>query len=150
MRSVPDRVLERLRNGAGVYYEQRGPDECWPWLKSVGSHGYPQIGWSGGEPRTMVTAHSAMYIAIYGVVPPDGVEVDHTCHNVICMNPRHLRELAKPLNAGDNSWAARTHCKNGHPYIKGNFVRVPGKGRQCRVCAREYMRRVHAKKRAAG
>ncbi len=52
--SVPERVKERFWSRVAV----GEPDACWPWLMSIGSHGYGQIGWGGNNSgRGLVLAH---------------------------------------------------------------------------------------------
>ena len=84
-----------------------GPDACWPWELSTGSHGYGQA-W----------------------------DVDHVCHNRLCCNPSHLRLLTNRENARDNGHAAKTHCPAGHPYDSVNTYIDPDNARRCRQCAR--------------
>lgn len=99
---------------------------------------------------------------------PRGMEA---CHND--GNPRNnalenLRWDTRSANAqdkirhGNNPYASRTHCGNGHEYTPENtkHVVIPRDGapdyhrRICRTCAREYDRRKRAKhsprKRASG
>ena len=95
---IPNRVLDRIRDGAGVYYVKGAINECWPWLKSVGSHGYPQIGWWQDDHSVMVLAHRTMWISRHGKDVPAGYEVDHRCFNVMCVNPTHLRLLTIAKN----------------------------------------------------
>jgi len=71
--------------------DQRGPDECWPWI------GRTQ-GETKGEPSTRgrFTAHEYAYRLAYEfAVGPleDGVHVHHICENPNCVNPAHLEPL---------------------------------------------------------
>ena len=43
---------------------------------------------------------------------PDGMEVDHTCFNRLCVNPRHLRLLTHAQN-GQNRASANINSKSG-------------------------------------
>lgn len=109
----------------------RGPDECWPWVLSTGSHGYGQ-GWDGS---TVVLAHRATYEAFIGAIPTD-MTVDHLCHVRLCQNPTHLRLRTNLENASDNGMATRTRCPRGHAYDDENTYRDRKGHRRCRKCAR--------------
>lgn len=104
---------------------------CWPWKQSTGSHGYGQT-WDG---RTVLLAHRVAYRLHYGPIP-DGMTVDHTCHNRRCCNPYHLRLLSNVENAQANGKHAVTHCPQGHEYTPENTYKNPKGHRFCRECAR--------------
>lgn len=135
--AVPERVIARIWDRV----DMRGPDECWPWKLSTGSHGYGQVGWKvdGSRTNAMTTAHRVAWMAANGetVIPP-GMTVDHVCHNRVCCNPAHLRLLTNEENARDNGFSSRTHCPLGHPYDESNTMYRPtahgGIGRYCREC----------------
>lgn len=102
---VPQRVIDRIWQRI----ERRGPEECWPWRLSTGSHGYGQVGWQrdDGRPGTAgTTAHRVAWLAANGPIP-EGLTVDHACRNPICCNPAHLRLLTNRENAADNRQARR-------------------------------------------
>jgi hypothetical protein len=110
------------------------PDECWPWLKSVGSHRYGQT-W---DRVTVRLAHRVAWALHHGRQVPDGMTIDHECRNRVCCNPAHLRPMTNIENARDNGPANQTHCKWGHPFDDANTLR-DGKGhRRCRQCTRNY------------
>lgn len=108
-----------------------GPDACWPWELSTGSHGYGQA-WDG---QNVVLAHRLVWENQHGPIP-EGLTVDHVCHNRLCCNPSHLRLLTNRENARDNGHAAKTHCPAGHPYDSVNTYIDPDNARRCRQCAR--------------
>ena len=60
--------------------EVRDEAECWPWLQSVGSHGYGQT-WDG---VTVRLAHRVAWALANGEQVPLGMTIDHACHNKIC------------------------------------------------------------------
>lgn len=129
--SVPERVIARVFNDIDV----RGPDECWPWMKSLGSHGYGQsCWWSNDKSRSVgTTAHRVAWIAVNGPIP-EGMTIDHLCRTRPCCNPLHLRLLTNVENATDNG-QGKTHCPQGHPYNAWN-TKIDGRGhRKCRECA---------------
>lgn len=93
--------------------EVRGPDECWPWLAAIGTHGYGVIG--AGGPRT-ITAHRLSYIIAHGSIPDapghHGGVVMHTCDNRWCCNPAHLVSGSQIDNLLDMRSKGR-QCKEG-------------------------------------
>lgn len=132
---VPESVIERIWDRVDV----RGPGDCWPWLLSLGSHGYGQVGWKvDGESRNaMTTAHRVAWMAHHGESIPVGMTVDHLCRNRPCCNPAHLRLLSNRLNGRLNGHALKTHCPHGHPYDEANTYVQPSTGhRSCRTCMR--------------
>lgn len=70
-----------------------GPDACWPWLGATTADGYGP--------------YSACYVIANGPVP-EGLELDHTCRNRPCCNPRHL----EPVTHAENM--RRWHAARGH------------------------------------
>lgn len=118
----------------------RRDGECIESTYALGSHGYPQVP-TRFEGRTrMVLAHRLMWELCRGPIP-DGLTVDHECHNRRCINPDHLRLLTHSQNASDNGFATRTHCPAGHAYDEANTYRKPRTGwRRCRTCDRDQAR----------
>jgi hypothetical protein len=128
---IPPRVLVRYLDAVEV----RGPDECWGWDKSVGSHGYGQIGWQDNDLRSNYLAHRIAFAIYHGEIPWN-LTVDHLCHVKTCQNPNHLRLLPNVDNARDNGQGAKTHCPQGHPY-GGDNLYIDGRGhRRCNACRR--------------
>ena len=66
---------------------------CWNWVAFKDSDGYGKIK-IGGLPRR---AHRVSYVAAYGDIP-DGMTVDHICHNTSCVSPEHLRLATQKQN----------------------------------------------------
>lgn len=105
------------------------PDECWPWLLSVGNHGYGNT--YDGKRRL---AHRVAWAMHHQQQIPDGMTIDHICRNRVCCNPNHLRLLPNVVNATDNGQGRKTHCPRGHEYTEEN-TRMNAKGhRFCRAC----------------
>jgi len=116
----------------GTHTEIRSESECWPWLLSVGSHGYGQ-GWDG---TTVVLAHRLTWLAHFGIIPDD-MTIDHLCRVRRCCNPSHLRLLTNEENGRLNGNFVKTHCKRGHEFDSDNTY-VDNKGhRRCRECSRQ-------------
>ena len=114
-------------------FEQRGPDECWPWLRAVGNHGYG-ITYDGVASRL---AHRVAWTLHHQRQIPEGDTVDHVCHVRTCVNPAHLRLLSNVDNATDNGQRSKTNCPKGHVYDEANTI-IDGKGyRKCRACGVE-------------
>lgn len=73
--------------------DKRGPNDCWAWTGAANGRGYGSI-WR--SPR-LERAHRMAYELAYGAIP-DGLVVDHMCHNPKCVNPRHLRICTQAQN----------------------------------------------------
>jgi hypothetical protein len=88
-------------------------------LYSVGNHGYAQIGWNDpGERRQTRLVHRVAWEGRNGLIP-DGMTVDHLCHNRLCIRIEHLRLLSNVDNGRRNApgrdFPINWLCKNGHP-----------------------------------
>lgn len=140
--------------------DERGPDECWPWLAQISPDGYGKFNRSPvGQ-----LAHRFGWYLVNGPIP-DGYVIDHTCHDPAtctggkgcphraCQNPAHMVPVSNARNASAERSrrpnSDKTHCLHGHPYDEANTLwstnRATGaKYRQCRACAR-----IRAAKRAA-
>lgn len=102
--------------------------------------------------------HRIMYEHVKGPIP-DGLDLDHTCHNPSvcrpetprdcphrrCCNPDHLQPVSRQENLlrGGGMAAKRaqmTVCHKGHPFTdKNTHVDKLGR-RNCRICRRERLR----------
>lgn len=70
---------------------------CWEWAAFRDHKGYGKFtSWPSGEQY----AHRISYIIHAGSIP-EGMLVDHICHNAGCVNPEHLR-LATPKQNVEN------------------------------------------------
>ncbi len=107
------------------------PDECWPWLKSTGSHGYGQT----YDGITVRLAHRVAWVLAHSEQIPADMTIDHLCRNRICCNPQHLRVMTNVVNATDNGQGRKTHCPRGHTYDLDNTYIDPRGHRRCRRCA---------------
>lgn len=141
-----------------VKVDKRGPDDCWHWTASLHNAGYGQIG-VGSGPRL---AHHVVWLLTYGEWPIG--DVDHNCHNADagcpggmclhrrCVNPAHLRLVDRRTNLRASRLtqpsinAAKTHCKNGHPFDTLNTYIRPDGYRDCRICRAATEARRRAKR----
>jgi hypothetical protein len=110
--------------------------DCWNWTASRGTAGYGQIGIGGRYGRPHL-AHRVAYELEIGPIP-DGMQVDHICHNRICVNPSHLRLATNKENnehraglqrnntSGYNGVTKRSDCNRYAAQIthNGNHIYV--------------------------
>lgn len=61
---------------------------CWVWMLSLGTNGYGQMKRNG----QLKTAHYWYYKYHKGDIK-EGLEIDHTCKNKLCVNPDHLEAV---------------------------------------------------------
>lgn len=71
------------------YYEERvlktDKDDCWGWSGSTYDLGHGCINYKSKRVR----AHRFAYAHFVGEIPK-GMNVKHSCDNLICTNPKHL------------------------------------------------------------
>ena len=94
---------------------------CLTWAGSRNGAGYGQMT-VAGTPRL---AHRVAWEQANGEIP-DGMWVDHSCHNRACVLPAHLR-LATPAQNGANRGrptASRTHPLPRNIFLEGGKFRV--------------------------
>lgn len=82
----------------------RKSDTCWEWIAGK-SNGYGYFSMMG----TMCRSHRIAYELAKGPIP-EGLEIDHICHNRACVNPEHLRPATTKQNQ-ENCW--RVHTSSG-------------------------------------
>lgn len=126
---IPQRVLDRIFDGADV----GAHDECWPWLKSSGSHGRAQVGWYENGRSVVTLARRVAWTRIFGPIP-DGLTVFNECRNSICINPSDLDLRTLHDSVRDNRQSLKACCPQGHPY-DGRNLRITHQGdRRCVIC----------------
>jgi len=79
--------------------------DCWIWTAYVLPVGYGQF---GIRKTKMALAHRYAYEDAIGPIP-DGLDIDHMCHNRKCVNPAHLRAVTRKQNLENHSGANRTN-----------------------------------------
>ena len=113
---------------------------CWVWQGATSAAGYGRIATPRGrrQPRRSQYVHRIAYETWVGPIP-DGLALDHLCHNRACCNPAHLEPVtfSENLRRSPQSVAnrAKSHCIHGHEFTPENTRLVP-KGRRCKACER--------------
>lgn len=113
--------------------DRRGDSDCWLWRGGKGGtpeHVYGIFRLKAGGKT--YTAHRFAYTLTNGEIP-DGLEVDHTCHQELCVNPAHLRLATGKQNKENRKGA---HGRSG---IRGAYRLSSGRWRACVVHNRKYI-----------
>ena len=126
-------------NKAGPVPEYR-PDlgPCWLWTASLRAGRYGQFAERHGK---ILYAHRVAYELLRGPIPP-GLQIDHLCRVLRCVNPYHLEPVTNRENVlrGEAPVAKvmRTNtCQRGHHDDWAPNGRPKGKQRRtCRACLR--------------
>lgn len=106
--------------------------KCWNWTGVPNHGGYGQLRDHG----RIVLAHRLSYKLINGTDAPD--QVDHECHNRICVNPEHLRAATSKQNA-ENKSGPRINNTSGilgvswHKRVKRWHAQVQHNGKRIHV-----------------
>lgn len=109
---------------------------CWVWTgsrfkKQYGD--YAQIRLGGKLDGKCVKAHKVAYEHFIGKVP-EGLELDHLCHNTLCINPSHLEPVTHAVNMKRRKDSGLPYCKHGHLYTKDTTYINPKGRRECKEC----------------
>jgi len=103
---------------------------CWRWTGRRDRQGYGLVSGAG-----RVLAHRHVYSEEVGPIPP-GLELDHWCRRVDCVNPRHLQAVKRAVNEQRKSWRNRVRmaaCKEGHEKFRYGRRTKEG-GIVCTLC----------------
>lgn len=98
MTALPPRFMDKVRVTS----------DCWEWTGSSFPNGYGCY-WLDGKNRK---AHRVAYEHHVGPIP-DGMQIDHTCHNKSCVNPGHLRVVTGKQNC-ENVRGAQANGTSGY------------------------------------
>lgn len=82
-------------------------DACWHWKGATSADGYGAI--KDGD--SSIRAHRFAYEKYVGKISPGRV-IDHRCHNRLCVNPDHLRQVTDKQN-GENRSGANKNSSTG-------------------------------------
>jgi hypothetical protein len=107
---------------------------CWLWTASLKPNGYGAFRHQGRMQR----AHRVAYELLVGPIPV-GLQLDHLCRTLRCVNPAHLEPVTGSVNIRRGTSVAalrarQTHCKHGHPFDETNTYLYPNGVRECRTC----------------
>ncbi|MFE4229150.1 HNH endonuclease [Arthrobacter sp. NPDC056886] len=100
-------------------------DECWNWTGKPRNSGYGFLYMlpPGGTKKKQYQAHRLSYELAKGPIP-EGMSIDHICHNRMCVNPDHLRPVTHKQNH-ENRKGASSASRSG---VRGVRWR-PGKNK---------------------
>jgi hypothetical protein len=90
--------------------DRRGPDECWPWMRSDFRGGYGQFSLRG----TPVRASRVVATIAHGPCPATGAQALHHCDNPPCCNPAHIYWGTHVENTTDRSVRGRLAFGSRH------------------------------------
>lgn len=92
---VPKSFREFLAEAPGRF----GKDECWPSDRRPNVQtGYIQVFVNRIDGRRSgIGAHRLAYLLLVGSIEP-GLTIDHSCRNLICVNPAHLEAVSPQIN----------------------------------------------------
>lgn len=93
-------------------------DGCWEWSGGLSSEGYARFS-AGGHDHY---GHRMSYEMRHGAIP-NGLFVDHKCHNRACTNLDHLQAVTNKQNIENRSGAQR----NSASRVRGVFFHENGK-----------------------
>ena len=101
---------------------------CWNWTGSKERKGYGRFGFRRNGKSMMFSAHRLAYQMTVAPIP-EGMVIDHTCHNPSCVNPGHMRVATYKQN-NENLLRAQTRNASG---IRGVTWHAPSKMWRARV-----------------
>lgn len=113
---------------------------CWLWTGAITVRGYGHVRLGG----TMHRAHRAVYRAVRGDIP-QGLELDHLCRVLACVNPGHLEPVTHLENVRRGLRAVKQQiCRRGHHREQS------WNGHGCKVCRNIYRNAWRVRRRESG
>jgi hypothetical protein len=115
---------------------RRGPDECWLWQWAKTPRGYGHF----RRNKLDEYAHRAAYELLVGPIP-ERAQLDHSCVNPPCCNPRHLTPLRAKRHVQRHN-SVRKVCFRGHsllPVTPDTWHVSPSGKRMCMQCYRGWL-----------
>ena len=94
----------RLRPSGIIKYEIDPNTGCWLWLRSKTSMGYGNLTIKNKQ----ILAHRYVYEKFKGPIP-EGLTLDHSCRNPICVNPDHTEPVTHAENCRRGKRAKLNH-----------------------------------------
>lgn len=82
-------------------------ETCWNWTAGMTTAGYGRF----SIRHDYYLAHRVSYEIANGQIPK-GMNIDHICHNTICVNPGHLRPVDQKQNT-ENLGVLSSNNKSG-------------------------------------
>lgn len=84
--------------------EQRGADECWPWLggKLKNGRGQMRVPFCSTAKNPRLFAYVIAWMLAHGCDVPQGEVIRHECDNPNCCNPNHLLSGTQRENVHDS------------------------------------------------
>ncbi len=124
------------------------PDtNCWEWQAALDRDGYGCFRFTHEQgAKSWGKSYVFAYEYFVGDIP-EGMQLDHTCRNRCCVNPKHLEPVTLIENVmRGQSFSAinarKTHCIHKHPLSGDNLYVQPSTGyRYCRTCKRQSEQR---------
>lgn len=102
-----------------VYPRLRGTESgCWEWTGATRGEGYGSVAWKGA----WYPVHRLIYEDKVGPIP-EGLVIDHICHNLPCANPDHLRPITHKQNCENQGRLSKLN-KSGY---RGVSLQTGGK-----------------------
>lgn len=100
---------------------EKDGDRCWEWtgVAVLGNHGNLRYGrFRIGS--HMYSAHRISWRIFHGPIP-DGLQIDHRCHNTLCVNTAHLHLVDGIRNSENRAGANRMANNRKHSGFRGIF-----------------------------
>lgn len=146
-----DLLIDRLYADVNVL----DSESCWLWNKSTVKDGYGKMRRIINGKQLPIFVHRLSWYTQFGEIP-DGMVVDHTCHNPAtcaggptcehrrCINPNHMRltTMKDNISKGSSVRANVGLCKNNlHEWIDEN-TKIWSSGKKvCLPCVKAQAKR---------